>query len=232
MNKLLLSALTAVLILNSCGKKGGSDPEPDPEPPVTTKEVTINGTVYPAVKIGTKTWTTVNYNGATGVNYNGGSNSAAYGKLYTIAESRAITLPTGWRIPTKADFEDLIKNFSYEKDSFGDYVLKADGCKKLKSVSGWLITNGDNSAGFNAFPGGGATTATTAQYFDKGNAANFISKTDETGSVNNKPVVYTYGFSINNLSYKSGAQTIIEDEGVITINTNDFRFSLRFVKDN
>jgi hypothetical protein len=75
MNKLLLGALTAFILLNSCGKNNGSDPEPAP---TETKEVTINGTVYPAVKIGTKTWTAVNYNGANGVNYNGGSNSAGY----------------------------------------------------------------------------------------------------------------------------------------------------------
>jgi hypothetical protein len=77
-----------------------------------------------------------------------------------------------------------------------------------------------------------ATIASPVQYYDKGNAANFISKTDETGSINNKPVIFTYGFSINNHSYKSGTQTITEDEGVISINTNDFKFSLRFVKDN
>lgn len=70
-----------------------------------------------------------------------------YGKLYNwyaVNDPRGL-VPTGWRIPSLADWEKLIKYLG------GPDVAGI----KLKSVSGWHANgNGDNNSGFNALPGG------------------------------------------------------------------------------
>jgi len=63
MKKLLILTLVASATLFSCSKSSNTKP-------TTANTVTINGTAYNTVTIGTQTWTAVNYNGAGGVNYN------------------------------------------------------------------------------------------------------------------------------------------------------------------
>jgi len=64
--------------------------------------VTINGTTYSTVVIGNQTWTTENYTSADTVSFNGT-------KFYTYAQAMSMSLPTGWRIPTQTDFNNLMK---------------------------------------------------------------------------------------------------------------------------
>lgn len=70
-----------------------------------------------------------------------------FGKLYniqTVLHSSGLA-PEGWRIPTKSDFEILIKYLGG--------VKKIES--KLKSKIGWPENqNGENSSGFNGLPGG------------------------------------------------------------------------------
>jgi uncharacterized protein (TIGR02145 family) len=148
MKKNLFLALITGVTLSSCSKKSDETKTP-------SNTVSINGTDYATVKIGTQTWTTVNYNGAGGANYNDGStNNPTYGKLYTLAEAKAVTLPTGWRLPTKADAEKLLVYLG----ATGTTDIGADGDAtvsiKLKSKSDWTFTQGNNSSGFNAYPAG------------------------------------------------------------------------------
>ena len=133
MKKLLILTLVASATLFSCSKSSTSKPQ-------TANTVTINGTAYNTVTIGTQTWTTVNYNGDGGVNYNNSStNVAANGKLYTLTEAKAITLPTGWALPTQDDYTTLLATSS----AFG-----------LMSKSSWTTGGGTDVSGFNALPVG------------------------------------------------------------------------------
>jgi uncharacterized protein (TIGR02145 family) len=73
------------------------------------------------------------------------SNNNKYGKLYNwyaVNDPRGLA-PTGYRIPTDIDWEDLT-TFLEGKDIAGE---------KLKSNYGWEV-NGTNSIGFNAIPCG------------------------------------------------------------------------------
>ena len=233
MNKILLVLLSATLIFSSCSKDGDTT---QPEEIVTNQTVAINGTTYPAVKIGTQTWTAVNYNGSGGQNYNSTTNDPAYGKLYTVAESKAITLPAGWRLPTKADFEKLISNYPHTVTADG-YNILPDGCKKLKSTTGWTVTTGDNTSGFNALSAGIGVipTTTLGQYQDKGSDAWFISSTNGSSRVISG-VTYTdtYAMNIASETYQSGNQNLIDDNGSVhaLYQSADYRYSIRFVKDN
>lgn len=123
--------------------------------------VEIGGRYYPIVTIGTQKWISENldfkfsglivgggfastseprawYYDNNDVLY--GENGKKYGLLYNqgAIEQLVNFLPTGWRIPTLIDIQNLANN-------------SAD---KLKSKTDWLSTNGNNETGFNAFPCG------------------------------------------------------------------------------
>src|SRR5471030_2740805 len=115
MKLLSISALLAILFFSSCSKKG--DPTPDTTNP-NVCSVSINNSTYPTIIIGKQTWTSLNYSGGTATLT---TLSAGYGSYYTLAQANAITLPTGWRIPTRADFNNLLSNFTATKNSLGDY---------------------------------------------------------------------------------------------------------------
>lgn len=64
--------------------------------------ININDTNYATVKIGTQT--SVNYNGPGGENYNRNlDNDPVTGKFYSLTQAMAITLPAGWRLPTRGN---------------------------------------------------------------------------------------------------------------------------------
>jgi uncharacterized protein (TIGR02145 family) len=92
------------------------------------------GQVYPTVFLNNQTWLAANYNYGVGcVAYNNNNaNRTQYGLLYTEAQALANT-PAGWRIPSQADWKNLIS-------SLGTNAAAA------------LLTGG--SSGFNAQAGG------------------------------------------------------------------------------
>ncbi len=94
--------------------------------------------VYPVMLINNQFWMTQNldYRGA-GAPYGSISpqQEATYGRLYTIQEAQ--NLPAGWRVPTKADWTNLIST--------------AGGVNKAYKT---LIAGGSGSNGFNAQLGG------------------------------------------------------------------------------
>jgi len=134
----------------------------------------IDGNIYNTVVIGTQTWMLENLkvtkfnNGdalsnivndsawislTTGAycNYNNdANNSTTYGRLYNwfaISDSRKIA-PTGWHIPSNADWATLI-DYLGGKDAAGGKLKEA-------GLSHWISPNmdADNSSGFTALPGG------------------------------------------------------------------------------
>lgn len=120
--------------------------------------VTIDGTKYPTVTIGTQTWMAANYSGSTsGVYYNNDAANAAYGKLYTSAEAQALTPPTGWHLPTLAEYKTLFESqgvvFSGDNVTGNAYSSVAE-LRKLMSTTGWKSTQGTNASKFNGMPSG------------------------------------------------------------------------------
>ncbi|MBB6130394.1 FISUMP domain-containing protein [Mucilaginibacter lappiensis] len=217
MKKVLIMALTATaLLFASCSKKSNNDVKPE-----DTNKVTINGTDYATTKIGTQTWTTVNYNGTGGVTYTGVSN-AAYGKLYTLTEAKAVSLPTGWRLPTKADAEKLLLFLGATTDNDGNVEGEASVSVKLKSKSDWTLTQGNNSSGFNAYPAGEGTVGINS--FDgKGDFATFWTSTTLSGDSQ-----YLLGIWNN----KDGVQVLDFTAIDYTPRASTSTFSIRFVRDN
>jgi uncharacterized protein (TIGR02145 family) len=148
----------------------------DPEPPVVvTDPVTvtdIDGNVYKVIRIGTQLWTvenlrTTRYNdgavittgmtntdwgnatsGACAIYGDDNANNATYGKLYNWhAVHTGKLAPTGWHIPTRAEWDVLVEYLGGSSVAGG----------KMKSTSPlWTPPNtgADNSSGFTALPSG------------------------------------------------------------------------------
>lgn len=148
--KLLIGFVLAAMGITSCKK--------DSNPTNDNTQVLIGDKLYRTVKIGNQLWTTSNYEGEGGVYYT--ENNAPkieYGKFYTLAEAKAITLPQGWRLPAKEDFKTLVvaqgANWEQVEPNYG-YSEDMDDLKKLLSNTGWPSNLGTNASGFNAQPAG------------------------------------------------------------------------------
>jgi uncharacterized protein (TIGR02145 family) len=216
MKQLLILTLVASATLFSCSKSSNTKPQ-------TSNTVSINGTTYNTVTIGTQTWTTVNYNGTGGVNYNNGTtNNPTYGKLYTLAEAEAITVPTGWRLPTETDVATLLTYLG----ATGNINTGIDGEStvsiKFKSKSDWTFTQGNNSSGFNAYPAGELNNGSFE--FING-AAVFWTSTADTYSDQ-------YILNIGNLQDGPNVDDYASLDFVSTNSVSTFGASIRFVKNN
>jgi uncharacterized protein (TIGR02145 family) len=161
-------AFIAIIAFTSCSKKN--------DPGLNSNYITISGTNYSIVVIGSQTWTSVNYNGDGGVNYNNGANDPVNGKLYTIAEAQAVKLPNGWHLPTPADFNTLLVSIGavYKYQINGNYYVSGDLSVKLMSKTGWTGTEGTNQSGFNAQPVGMYTGRPDNQPTPSGLATYFV----------------------------------------------------------
>jgi uncharacterized protein (TIGR02145 family) len=223
MKKMLLLALT-VLTLNSCSKSSNEEPSKEE----TSTNVTINGTAYPTVKIGNKTWTTVNYNGSGGLNYNNSSNNAAYGKLYLLIEAKAIVLPVGWRLPTKQDFIDLLSVAGQIQTERGDTFINAAGSTKLRSKGDWNFSAGVNTTGFNAYPTGSGDFDTRVD----SNRATFTSKGEETIFWSFDQYATGSQYALKIVNYKDAGGSIGDFASTTREPQTNKYYSIRFVKDN
>lgn len=137
---------------------GGSSPTPQPE------TVTIGGTTYPVIKVGTQKWLGANLDYRfTGVNFNpenwadgnpnccyyGGGNTpykTGYGLLYNFAAVQLIesnNIIPGWHVPTLDEMLDLI-----------NYIGGPESADKLKTSEEWYLSRGTNDYNFSALPAG------------------------------------------------------------------------------
>jgi uncharacterized protein (TIGR02145 family) len=223
-SKILILLLTATITI-SCKKK------PQLEEPVPT--ATINGSSYRTVKIGTQLWTAVNYNGPGGVNYNNATNDPAYGKLYTRVEAQSLSLPNGWRLPSKADFEKLINSFPHKQQN-GYLQLQTDARVQLMATTSWRDKNGNNSSGFNA-------TGAGIGYVDSGNEntsrfrgleTQFISSSSEdiTSGEITRPMTWAL---IIHSEVTTDPHPFTDFYGAVSdvVNSDFYRYSIRLVKD-
>ncbi len=123
-----------------------------------------DGQSYNVVKIGNLTWMAenLNYETETSACPDGDSrNCKRLGRLYTWAEAKTVC-PEGWRLPTKADFAELISAVNLAIS--GDAALSHDGNPgavsnkvgaALKSRDGWFKKgNGSDALCFRALPAG------------------------------------------------------------------------------
>jgi uncharacterized protein (TIGR02145 family) len=123
-----------------------------------------DGQSYDVVKIGNLTWMAENLNIETAGSFcpDGDSrNCKRLGRLYTWADAKSVC-PEGWRLPTKADFAELIfaanpavsgDAAQSHGDNLGEVSNKVGAA--LKSRNGWFKKgNGTDDFGFNALPAG------------------------------------------------------------------------------
>lgn len=109
-----------------------------------------DGQSYDVAKIGDLTWMAenLNYETETSACPDGDSrNCKRLGRLYTWVDAKTVC-PEGWRLPTSADFAELISAAS------GDDARPLAGAA-LKAKDGWFKKgNGTDDFGFNALPAG------------------------------------------------------------------------------
>jgi len=126
----------------------------------------IGGKTYKTVEIGTQTWMAenMNYNVTGSKCYGEGTlsdaevqaNCAKYGRLYTQTSAKTALCPTGWRLPTNADWDILTRYLDAQSVLAPDdnLYISATAAKYLKARNGWNEGNGEDKYGFTALPGG------------------------------------------------------------------------------
>ena len=168
-----------------------------------------DGQSYKTVSIGTQTWMAQNLNYETANSYcysNTPSNCTKYGRLYTWAAAKT-ACPTGWHLPTKAEFETL----------FTAVGGSSTAVTKLKLTSGWndfegKSGNGVDAYSFSALPAG--RRYYNEGYNFEGSLADFWSST-ETDSYN------AYGMYLDYIDVSAYLFDYYKNDG----------FSVRCVKD-
>ena len=163
-----------------------------------------DGQTYKTVQIGTQTWMAQNLNYETEDSYCYGDSlkyCIKYGRYYTWAAAK-IACPSGWHLPTRAEFETL--SIAVGGDSTAGI--------KLKSTSGWRGGNGADAYFFSALPAGFVSGST-------GRLSVFVSANEGW-----EAYFWSIGADYMSLKYNSNAASL--DGG----NMND-GFSVRCVKD-
>jgi uncharacterized protein (TIGR02145 family) len=147
--------------------------------PLDTGTVTdADGNAYRTVRIGNQNWTAENlrstkYNDGSGIGsgcqfYNNTTDATAkkkWGALYTIAAVKSGKLaPTGWRVPTNADWDTLqnyliSQGYNYDGTASGNKIAKSIAATTdwQASVETGAVGNDltlNNASGFSALPAG------------------------------------------------------------------------------
>lgn len=105
-------------------------------------------------------------------------NYTTYGVLYNW-QAAVYACPSGWHLPTTVEWTTL------------ENYLGAPPGKKMKSTTGWSQNgNGDNSGGFNAFPGGYRPNG--GGYINLGNATEFWTSTVSSTTVAARGLNFNY----------------------------------------
>ncbi|MBV8391030.1 MAG: hypothetical protein JO080_14590 [Mucilaginibacter sp.] len=216
MKKVFILVIITAFAFLSCSKKNN-----DPVPANLKRAdstITITGDVYPIVKIGSQTWTSVNYRGPGGI-FNTGyldQYDVQHGKLYTTQEASQIALPAGWRLPTYDDYLNLMITRGATQNTDGSFNPTLAVAQSLMTTTGWEEGGGNNYSGFSAFPTG---FYHLNFFYGTGNGASFL----HSAMAGTPP---DRGFTIG--PGPDGKPFIYL--GVILL--DDDRCSLRFVKDN
>ena len=143
---------------------------------------TRDGKVYKTVKIGNQIWMAENlaYKAETGCwPYDDDSNNVSkYGYLYDFETANNVCPSAdGWRLPTKSDFETLLKNTGNSPDKSYKSLIQNGSSGFSVLNAGWRSLNGDysylgNYTAFLSATADGEKNAWTL-YFDGMNAYPF-----------------------------------------------------------
>ncbi|WP_096354703.1 hypothetical protein [Mucilaginibacter gotjawali] len=199
-----LFLLGCCAILQGCKK---NMPAPVQPPFNDYGKITVDGSDYRTVAIGSQTWTVDNYQGKGGFVYPiaGDPLGAWYPQYVALYD---VVLPPLWRVPTVADFNQLTANVSKKADAAGNYTAGAEVATLV------------NKLHFLNTPTGYYYYQTAVAYrFDKNSAYYLTSDINFPGSnwYNN------YAYKLNS----TGAGIVLLDSaGMVTCTL------LRFVKDN
>lgn len=220
--------LLFLLVATACKKNDGQKSN--------NSTVTISGDAYPTIKIGQQEWTTVNYNGPGGKAENFFVKNPNFKRYYTLSDVASLKLPDGWRIPTMADYNKLLSNFTTSKDTEGQYVASLDQSLALKSTSGWDMPSSDdkqgsNTSGFNAYPAGYYTDF-PANNYTPGNFAMFLTSTPLPDDKKNFHAT-SYSFILTRLYLNRSSDNLTECFGCFVDgdHNTDLPKSVRFVRD-
>ena len=138
-----------------------------------------DGQTYRTVKIGDQVWTAENMNYKT--EYSHCFNDSLdycekYGRLYKWDETSDVC-PSGWRLPTKGELENLINTVGGEETA-GDSLKTKTGWKTYSAAGGLSAKGvGEDSFGFSALPGGFRTYNGDVWYSDEDAVTYFCSST-------------------------------------------------------
>ncbi|MCQ2104324.1 MAG: hypothetical protein MJZ26_00890 [Fibrobacter sp.] len=138
-----------------------------------------DGKKYETVKIGRQTWMAENLNYKMEDSYCNPENNCGdgYGRLYTW-DAALNACPSGWRLPSKTDFEKLLA-FVKGIDAYGDDESAA---RHLRFKYDWTTKVGDNASGFSVLPAG-RYEHFAEKFAFLGEAANFWSSTEDGSSL-------------------------------------------------
>lgn len=207
------------ILLTACTKKH------NPAPVTNIKgSVNINGITYSTIVIGHQIWTSQNYDGPGGA---GNAQEAGIGKFYLLSELQSIKLPSGWRIPTQADFISLLKlNGSTTVNDYGEVIADSTVTKHLMATSEWPII-GDDKSGFDVLPSG--EYATYSSFNSTTDEAKFWSSTSATiDGTTQQWVLQVIGYD-----YTTNPQQVNGQNAYVNLMPQvGYGYNLRFVKDN
>lgn len=145
MKKIFLLLLIALTLLG-CKKDSKQTPE--------NEGLKIEGKTYQTVEIGTQIWTSENYQGEGGTNSIDDFYTINGQKVYSRKEASSIILPEGWRVPSHADVEKLLRYLEEKEEWYQDYELNItnETAVKLLAKDKWLPAKTNNQSGFNVVP--------------------------------------------------------------------------------
>lgn len=170
------------------------------------------GNFTESVKIGEQEWATVNLrldDGGEGIYHNEYNGETYY--TWDAAVRVAGKIP-GWHLPTREEWEKLVKFCNAEARK---NLSSAGAGKNLKSTHGWNDDgNGTDSFGFNGKPSGWCTPGDSRVYND-GDYGNFWSATPDGTSY----AYYRYLICNDSIFYER-------------LNARSYGFSVRLLKDS
>ncbi len=155
-----------------------------------------DGKTYSTIEIGNQTWMSENlrydvpnvYSQQDTVNLGSPTN---YGRLYdwaTVMNGESPSLsnpsgvqgicPSGWHLPSDSEWNELELHLGMAAADTASYVFRGTHGEAMKSSSGWVLGNGTNTSGFNAFPAGFSRDTT---FSSMGQETYFLSSSSLTG---------------------------------------------------
>ena len=170
-------------------------------PAISYGEITDerDGQVYKTIVIGRQTWMAENLNYKVNDSYcydGADSNCVKYGLLYTL-DAATDACPSGWRLPTKIEFDTLITATDNQSNA-GEILKTVSGWEECVGCSG----NGTDDYGFSAMPAGYYSYENG--YHAQGLSATFWSTTHRNGS---NVIVYCLSMNNSNRGASVGEQS-------------------------